>query len=421
MKSLKQYEKDLDELKLNLAVDLNNIDVCLSRQPGLFEQAATAYGGLMAATDAAKSQLDEVDAVQDGLVRKKALEKGEKTTEAAVANAVLLSPAHKAAVDALQATKAMLLLSGALKDAFVQRMACLEALAGLQQAKQDYRLCHFNNRRPIMVTYMACCENFDEAQETALVFHMNNKWFLATHDPQVVIEFCPWCGRRLSSLDPIPVEGSWQWAEQQARAGKAVQGPSVLCYFSWIPAETKFGRYSLPADEFNSYYDSLGYHSTGHWHVYIPPPKKGTWAWAQLELAKNDQQGQPQMLSCTAASGIADFVMRRNGKGGYEWTRADFDYLVDRWWDLAEEEIDKHSTMTDWHIVPPRGGFIVECLKSNSVTPKDPIGRWERSLEVPGVYSSQTAAEGDVDAALKKGHTFPCRRVTHDPNAIVNK
>lgn len=124
----------IEELHAQLAIDKSVLDDEVIRQPVLFYTVSEALTDVIAERDAAKEELNSVDAELDGKWRAKFAKANTKVTDKVVLSAVQIDPLHeKAFTDWLQAkTRAEKL--AALKEAFQQRSYMLRDLVSLYSA-----------------------------------------------------------------------------------------------------------------------------------------------------------------------------------------------------------------------------------------------------------------------------------------------
>lgn len=124
----------LNELQEQLAIDKSVLDDEVIRQPVLFYTISEQLTDAIAERDAAKEELNSIDADLDGVWRKKLSKLDSKVTEKMVSNCVQTSNEHEKAFDVwlTAKTKADKLL--ALKEAFQQRSYMLRDLVSLYSA-----------------------------------------------------------------------------------------------------------------------------------------------------------------------------------------------------------------------------------------------------------------------------------------------
>lgn len=124
----------LSDLQQQLAIDKATLDDEVIRQPVLFYNISEQLTDAIAERDAAKEELNSIDAELDGTWRRKLSKADSKVTEKMVANCVQTSAEHEKAFDMwlTAKTKADKLL--ALKEAFQQRSYMLRDLVSLYSA-----------------------------------------------------------------------------------------------------------------------------------------------------------------------------------------------------------------------------------------------------------------------------------------------
>lgn len=125
----------LTDLQEQLAIDKSCLDDEVIRQPMLFYSVSEMLVDALAERDAAKEELNAVDADLDGIWRKK-LSKDAKgrLTESMVKNHVQLSAQHEKAFDVYLKAKTKADRLTALKEAFQARSYMLRDLVQLYSA-----------------------------------------------------------------------------------------------------------------------------------------------------------------------------------------------------------------------------------------------------------------------------------------------
>lgn len=125
----------LTDLQEQLAIDKSCLDDEVIRQPMLFYSVSEMLVDALAERDAAKEELNSVDADLDGIWRRKlGREPKNKLTEAMVKNHVQLSAEHEKAFDVYLKAKTKADRLTALKEAFQARSYMLRDLVSLYSA-----------------------------------------------------------------------------------------------------------------------------------------------------------------------------------------------------------------------------------------------------------------------------------------------
>lgn len=139
-------EPTLQELEGSLEIDQDDLDSCLTRQPGLFNLVANQVITANSRRDTLKMQLEEVRAQLDQDIRQKAQEDSEgdnapkmKLTETAIQNQLRTMPRLKEAQRELMTASTQAERWQALKEAYLQRSYMLKELVAIQLA-QFYNL-----------------------------------------------------------------------------------------------------------------------------------------------------------------------------------------------------------------------------------------------------------------------------------------
>lgn len=123
----------IEEIKQRLQIDKQVLDDEIMRQPGLFYTVSEQLTTALAERDAAKENLDIVNAELDAKWRKN-LQSQPKLTEKVVNNHVVMDPDHEVAFAEYLMFKSKADKLQALKDAFQQRSYMLKALVALYAA-----------------------------------------------------------------------------------------------------------------------------------------------------------------------------------------------------------------------------------------------------------------------------------------------
>lgn len=124
---------DYHALKERLAIDKHNLDDVIMEQPGLFYDVSEQLTIALAERDAAKENLEIVNAELDSKWRKN-LQSQAKLTEKVISNHVMQDPDHEAAFTEYLTFKSKADRLQALKDAFQQRSYMLKSLVALYTA-----------------------------------------------------------------------------------------------------------------------------------------------------------------------------------------------------------------------------------------------------------------------------------------------
>lgn len=129
------HEALIDEFREYLRIDRPNIDLEMVQQASLFHKVSEAAIKATAKRDRLKLELKELDAELYAEKKQDLLQGGEKATEAAISNEVLLDKDRKRlAREFIDAEEAVGQLD-ALKDSFQQRGYMIRDLGSLYTAK----------------------------------------------------------------------------------------------------------------------------------------------------------------------------------------------------------------------------------------------------------------------------------------------
>jgi hypothetical protein len=126
--------RTLAELQQYLQIDKTALDDEIMRQPSLFFEISEQLADALAERDAAKEELNNVDADLDAVWRKKLSKGTVRVTEKAVSNLVQTSKDHEDAFNAWLNAKTKADKLQALKDAFQTRSYMLRDLVALYSA-----------------------------------------------------------------------------------------------------------------------------------------------------------------------------------------------------------------------------------------------------------------------------------------------
>lgn len=124
----------LSDLQAQLAIDKSTLDDEVIRQPVLFYTVSEMLVDALAERDAAKEELNSVDADLDGIWRRKLEKAKAKATESVVKNHVQLSAEHEKAFNVYLIAKTKADRLAALKDAYQARSYMLRDLVSLYSA-----------------------------------------------------------------------------------------------------------------------------------------------------------------------------------------------------------------------------------------------------------------------------------------------
>jgi hypothetical protein len=122
---------DSREYAAALRIDKNALDEALIEQPDLFYRIAEALAMAISRRDAAKQELEIVEAETDRAVRVSMARGGEKTTEPGIKNAVRLHKDVIAATNELGDLQTEVGKISAMKEAYQQRSYVLKDLVAL--------------------------------------------------------------------------------------------------------------------------------------------------------------------------------------------------------------------------------------------------------------------------------------------------
>ena len=121
----------LDEWRKRLAINSNQLDICLTEQPESYYHVAVGYAEAVAERDSVKLALEELQAKLDQDFRAEALRKDEKVTEGGLQQKLRTMPKvqelQQKFLDARTEAESWLVL----KEAFQQRSFMLRELVAL--------------------------------------------------------------------------------------------------------------------------------------------------------------------------------------------------------------------------------------------------------------------------------------------------
>lgn len=121
----------LNELEQFLKINMSELDNDLIQQPELLRQVSEAYALAVSRRDAAKEELERVNAELYSTIRSQAEEEGRKITEKAIDSEITQSPEHQRAHREWLDRKLEADQWSALKDSFYQRSHMLRDLVSL--------------------------------------------------------------------------------------------------------------------------------------------------------------------------------------------------------------------------------------------------------------------------------------------------
>jgi hypothetical protein len=124
----------LPEFEASLRIDLNALDEALQAQPDVYYRVSRKVALLTSRRDAAKKELELVEADMDAEVRKNSRRLEEKVTETEIKNRIARMPKAQEAWDQLHKLNAELGEWVALKGGFEQRSYALKDLTALHLA-----------------------------------------------------------------------------------------------------------------------------------------------------------------------------------------------------------------------------------------------------------------------------------------------
>ncbi len=122
-------------LRAALAIDMDDLDECLIRQPELYYHASELGALAKAARDEAKLDLELLEAAEGQHIRDLALKNEEKLTEGSLREQLLLSPKVERAKRELLELTTTVTKYDALKDSFQQRSYMLRELVPLHLSR----------------------------------------------------------------------------------------------------------------------------------------------------------------------------------------------------------------------------------------------------------------------------------------------
>jgi hypothetical protein len=124
----------MDVTEKDLRIDEHALEEALLDQPSLFYHVSREVALLVSQRDAAKQELQEIEALVDAEIRHDFEVSGDKITEKQVESAKLLDKRVKIAKRKLSELNEQLGLASALKEAFSQRAYALKDLVALYVA-----------------------------------------------------------------------------------------------------------------------------------------------------------------------------------------------------------------------------------------------------------------------------------------------
>jgi hypothetical protein len=119
---------DLDRYRKYLAIDKDDLDQCLVRQPELYYHVADAYSQAVAERDATKFDIEVAEAEEAQAIRNQAAKNEEKVTESSVKEQLVLSPRLQKLRRTQAAQKEAAEAWMALMDAYKQRSYMLREM-----------------------------------------------------------------------------------------------------------------------------------------------------------------------------------------------------------------------------------------------------------------------------------------------------
>jgi GDP-D-mannose dehydratase len=117
-----------------IAIDRNDLDTELVKQPSLFLEVAQEYAQAISVRDSLKEAIDVARARVELRIRREAAEEDRKITEAGVKAEVELDKTYRRAMEAWLTAKEAADQLAAAKEAFAQRAFVLKDLCGLYVA-----------------------------------------------------------------------------------------------------------------------------------------------------------------------------------------------------------------------------------------------------------------------------------------------
>jgi len=87
--------KEMQEYKIDLQIDRNNLDEECIRQPVLFDQYAQVLVPLYTERDNLKLVIEQLSAQLDGIIRESASAEGKKLTEAKIQGEIIINPQYQ--------------------------------------------------------------------------------------------------------------------------------------------------------------------------------------------------------------------------------------------------------------------------------------------------------------------------------------
>lgn len=126
----------LDKLKAELVIDADALSDCLICQPQLYYDVTSEHVRAVADRDAKKLELDEVRAETDRDIRAHYAKSGDKITEAAIQQQIMLDRNVKTLTSEYLGTRDAADQWQALKEAFQQRSFMLRELVALHVSER---------------------------------------------------------------------------------------------------------------------------------------------------------------------------------------------------------------------------------------------------------------------------------------------
>lgn len=127
----------IDRYKGKLVIDVDALSECLVEQPDLYYHVTMEHARAVADRDEIKLELDELQAEVDRSVRAKAVDIGEKVTEAVIAQRVKLNDGIREKSRDLISARGVVDQWQSIKEAFQQRSFMLREIVALRISERS--------------------------------------------------------------------------------------------------------------------------------------------------------------------------------------------------------------------------------------------------------------------------------------------
>jgi hypothetical protein len=134
------YDRNaLERYRRKLAIDRDDLDLCLQEQPELFYQVSEGQVLANASRDATKLMLEEAEAAEDDRLRTQAAKHAEKITEPEIKRAIKQAPEVKRLGQEYLEFKTLAARWGVLKESYEQRSYMLKELVSTHLSRISAR------------------------------------------------------------------------------------------------------------------------------------------------------------------------------------------------------------------------------------------------------------------------------------------